>query len=169
MIKIKEHFDLWDIWRLRNPDVKRFTFRQKYASGFIQRRLDYFFISNSPQDVITHADFFAALSTDHSPVNISISKSKNCIHGHGFWKFNSSLLSDQNYVTKAKNLIQTFQSNQDFVLNAQLKWELLKYEIRKFTINYSKKLAKERKENKTLLVNKLKELEGNLNTEDNIQ
>ena len=45
----------------------------------------------------------------------------------------------------------------------------MKYEIRKFTINYSKRLAKEWKENKSLLENKLKELEGNLNTEDNIQ
>ena len=45
----------------------------------------------------------------------------------------------------------------------------MKYEIRNFTIDYSKKLAKEWKENKTLLENKLKELEGNLNTEDNIQ
>ena len=45
----------------------------------------------------------------------------------------------------------------------------MKYKIREFTINYSKKLGKEQKENKTLLENKLKELEGNLNTEDNIQ
>ena len=44
----------------------------------------------------------------------------------------------------------------------------MKYEIQKFAINYCKKLAKERKE-KTLLENKLKELEGNLNTEENIQ
>ena len=64
LIKIKEHFDLCDIWRLRNPDVKQFTFRQKHASGFIQRRLDYLFIPNSLQDVITHADFFAALSAN---------------------------------------------------------------------------------------------------------
>ena len=149
--------------------MKQFTFRQKHASGFIQRRLDYFFISNSLQDVITHADFFTALSTDHSPVTISIPKSKNRIHGHSFWKFNSSLLSDQNYVTKTKNLIQTFHSNQNFTPNAQLKWELLKYQIQKFTMNYSKKLAKERRKNKTLLQNKLKELEGNLNAEDNIQ
>ena len=99
--------------------MKQFTFRQKHASGFIQRRLDYFFISNSLQDVITHADFFTALSTDHSPVTISIPKSKNRIHGHSFWKFSSS--------------------------------------------------AKERRKNKTLLQNKLKELEGNLNAEDNIQ
>ena len=45
----------------------------------------------------------------------------------------------------------------------------MKYENRKFTINYSKKLAKERKENKTLLESKLKKVGGNLNTEDNIQ
>ena len=33
-----------------------------------------FFISNSLQEVITLADFFAALSADHSPVTISNSK-----------------------------------------------------------------------------------------------
>ena len=65
--------------------------------------------------------------------------------------------------------MQTFHSNQNFIPNAQLKSELLKYEIQKFTITYSKKLAKERKENKTLLENKVRELEGNLNIEDNIQ
>ena len=76
LIKIKEHFDLCDILRLRNPDSKQFNFRQKYASSFIRRRLDYFFTSNSPEDMTTHANFFAALSTDHSPVTISISKKK---------------------------------------------------------------------------------------------
>ena len=45
----------------------------------------------------------------------------------------------------------------------------MKHEIQNFTIDYSKKLAKERKKNKTLLENKLKELEVNLNTEDNVQ
>ena len=44
----------------------------------------------------------------------------------------------------------------------------MKYEIQNFTIDYSKKLAKEGKK-KTLLENKLKELEVNLNTEDNVQ
>ena len=108
--------------------------------------------------------FFVALSTDHSPVIISISKNKNRIHGHGFWKFNSSLLSDQNYVRK--NLIQTFHSNQNFILNAQLKWEFLKYEIR--PLNIPKNLQKNGKKI-TLLENRLKELESKLNTEDNIQ
>ena len=45
----------------------------------------------------------------------------------------------------------------------------MEYKIQKFTIKYSTKLAKEQKENKALVDNKLKVLESNLNTEDSIQ
>ena len=76
------------------------------------------------------------------------------------------MLSDQNYVRQTKNLTQTIHSNQNFIPNVQLKWDLLKHEIQKFTINYSKKLAKERKENETSLENKLKELQDILNTKE---
>ena len=50
LIQIKKKFNLCDMWRIRNPKIKRFTFRQQHISGFIQRRLDYFFVSNLPQD-----------------------------------------------------------------------------------------------------------------------
>ena len=49
LIQITENLDLCDIWRIRNPKRKPFTFRQHHSTGFIQRRLDYFFISNSLQ------------------------------------------------------------------------------------------------------------------------
>ena len=45
-IELKEKFDLCDIWRIRNPKTKRYTFRQKHDFGLIQRRFDYFYISN---------------------------------------------------------------------------------------------------------------------------
>ena len=40
---------------------------------------------------------------------------------------------------------------------------VLKYEIRKFTINFSKKLVKEENKNRNFLEKKLKKLEKNLN------
>ena len=40
IIGLKNTFELWDIWRLRNPDIKRFTFQQNHRAGFIQHRLD---------------------------------------------------------------------------------------------------------------------------------
>ena len=46
--------------------------------------------------------------------------------------------------------------------NLQTKWEFLKYKIRKFTINYSKTIAKKRKKQRINLELKLKNLENNL-------
>ena len=42
--------DLIDIWRVRNPTEKRFTWRQK--TPIIQRRLDYWLVNDSLQDDI---------------------------------------------------------------------------------------------------------------------
>ena len=42
--------DLCDIYRMRNPETKRFTWRRK--TSFKQRRLDYFLISDCLQEVV---------------------------------------------------------------------------------------------------------------------
>ena len=41
-------YDLVDIWRIRNPETKRFTWRQR--NPLIQRRLDYWLISDVCQE-----------------------------------------------------------------------------------------------------------------------
>ena len=75
-IKLKEKFDLCDIWRIRNPKTKRYTFRQKHVSGLIQRRLDYFYISNSMQVSVKNTDVLASLLTDHLPITFSYCKNE---------------------------------------------------------------------------------------------
>ena len=45
LIQLKGSHDFCDIWRIRNPVMSTFTFKQKHCTGFIQRRLDYSFIS----------------------------------------------------------------------------------------------------------------------------
>ena len=57
-IQIKEKSDLWNIWRNRNPKIKYFTFRQQHISGFIQRRLDYFLVSNLLQESLIKCKFW---------------------------------------------------------------------------------------------------------------
>ena len=52
--------------------------------------------------------------------------------------------------------------------NRQLKWELLKYEGRKFTLNYTKQIAKEKWQQRIKLENQLKILEKNLDEDDNL-
>ena len=54
-------------------------------------------------------------------------------------------------------------------MNAQLKWELLKYEILKFTIHYTKHQAKERRKQQAYLESELKKFENNLESSDNLR
>ena len=54
-------------------------------------------------------------------------------------------------------------------MKAQLKWKLLKYEIRKFTIDYTKCKVKERREQQAYLDFELKKLENNLEISENVR
>jgi len=64
---IIEH-DLVDIWRIHNPTDMRFTWRQK--SPLIQRRLDYWLISNDLQEDVESVEIITAIkSLCHYTVN----------------------------------------------------------------------------------------------------
>ena len=51
----------------------------------------------------------------------------------------------------------------------QVRWEFLKYEIRKFSIEFSKLQAQNTKKEKMFLENKLKKLENNTNCMENLE
>ena len=81
LIELKESYDLCDIWRVRNMKSRQFTFTQQHSSGFIQHRLDYIFISNTLQELVTMTEILIPISTDHSPVILSLSKGNDCLRG----------------------------------------------------------------------------------------
>ena len=65
-------------------------------------------------------------------------------------------------------MICSFCTVNKFLSNCQLKWELLKYEVWKFTINYTKQIAKEKWQQRTIPENQLKIFEKNLDEDDNL-
>ena len=134
-VHINEKLDVCDILRVRFPNLKRFTFC----------RLDYIFLSNNLQEFVTNIDIIPAFLSDHSPVLATIDTNNDPSRGRYGWKFNSSLLNDPVFIATQKdnitNTINSFEANS----NPHLKWEILKYEIRKFCISYSK--AKNRQKN----------------------
>ena len=143
IFELKETYNLTDVWRIRNPKVKQYTFRQKHVSGFLQRRLDYFFISNNIQEFILDTNIIPSISSDHSSILISFSKDKQNNKSSGFWKFNNSLLSDDIFKEELKKHIQNIKNDNELSNDSQIKWEFLKYQIRKFTIRLSKMRTKE--------------------------
>ena len=147
IIKIQEQYSFCDIWRIRNPFKKRFTFRQNHFPGFFQLRLDYIFISSNMQEFSDHVDILPGLSTDHSAVVVTLMDENEFERGPGLWKFNSSLLCDQIFTSSLKIHIEEIKNefNSDCDIDDQIKWELIKYKIRNFSLKFSKKRALERK------------------------
>ena len=58
--------DLVDIWRIRNPESNHYTQRKK--TPMTQRRLDYFFVSDSFQDSVHEVKILTGIQSDHSPI-----------------------------------------------------------------------------------------------------
>ena len=66
--------------------------------------------------------------------------------GKGSGKFHNSLTSNVEYVEKVENQIfETLRMfDQDNIIDKHLRWQYLKYEIRRFTMNFSENFVKEK-------------------------
>ena len=140
-----------------------YTWRNK--SFKIQCRLDFFLISKKLNDLTENCKILYAPETDHSATLIHV-KSDELRHnkGPGFWKFNQSLLKDEIYVSRLRTdrtEIPNFRKKYSNVEDLTLKWDLIKMEIRGFTIKYSKNKAKKRKSTEIHLQNQINEKQPN--------
>ena len=132
------------IWRIRNPKEKRFTWRQK--TPVIQRRLDYGLVSS----------VIPSLKSNHSTIVLSLNGTENGPRGPSYWKLNSSLLDDMEYVSLINTKYRLWNDEFKDVKDPRVFCDLMKYKIRQESIFYSKMKAKERR-------SKMATLEARLN------
>ena len=136
-----------DAWRVLNPDKLRYTWRQKKPE--IHCRLDFLLVSESLMSRVTCADISTGYKTDHSMVTINIAFHSNP-RGPGFWKLNTSFLTEKDYTTQIRTVIaQVYEeSKNDDNVNDALLWEMIKLKIREKSMQYAaaKKAKISRKE-----------------------
>ena len=152
-------YDLVDIWRIRNPETKRFTWRQK--NPLIQRRLDYWLISDVCQEDIDKPDIISSINSDHSAIVLHFNNIDRQKHGPSFWKFNASLEEDANYVKLLNESLPTWLGEFKDITDKRILWDLIKYRIRQVSIKYSKEKARKRREKITNIEASLKTCKEN--------
>ena len=106
------------------------------------------------------------------PVPLSLgrlfnAKVKQQNRGPGFWKFNNSLLRDEAYVNELRKNVKLYTAKYESIDDKGLKWDLIKMEIRGFTVKYTKVKAKRRKNDELILQNKINELQLKLESNPN--
>ena len=151
-----EENSLIDIWRQMHPNLNRYTYHQQRPSKSFTR-LDFFLISQGLAGFVDASSIQPAYCTDHSMITLSLNL-LNHPRGRGFWKLNSTLLQDPEYVTRIKTTIRETEE-QNSTANKQTLWELVKYQMRQETIKHAS--LKKKKTN-----NKLKTLEETLHRLD---
>ena len=158
---IQENLDLTDIWRDLNPEVKRYSWRRNRPE--VQCRLDFFLVSLSIAGRVSNADILPAYKTDHSLRKIDIKYHSNP-RGPGFWKLNSALLSEADYVNAIKSTIDEtaseYENNEE--VDEVLLWEMIKLKFRDASIKYSKVKIKKMKNEEANIESALAALEEQL-------
>lgn len=119
------NYDLVDIWRMRNPGSKLFTWKHME---------------------VEEANIKTAVRTDHSAITISFNSLHEQTRGPSYWKFNSSLVNDENYVLVVNQKLPEWLQEFKEVEDKRVLWDLIKYRMRQFTLRYSKENARKRKQ-----------------------
>ena len=110
---LTEELTLADVWRENNPESRRYTWRK--PTPLKQSRLDYFLLSEYLYWYFEDADILPGYRSDHSMVTLVLKFGKN-EKKNTFWKFNSSLLKDIQYVeeinSEISNVIKEYATDE---------------------------------------------------------
>jgi exonuclease III len=144
ILSFLETENLVDIWRVFNPSARIFTWHR----GTKQKsRLDYFFTAEHLLNIAINTEILPGIHSDHSLLKLTIGNASERT-GRGFWKFNTSLLHDEEYVKNIKNIIRSTGETYSNINDKGLIWEMIKLNVRNYTIPYS--AIKKKKQNELL-------------------
>ena len=159
---IIENNDLCNIWRLKNPHKKVFTWHSNTQPP-IFCRLDYFLISQDIANCLAECNISPGFKSDHSLISIQFD-----IHSHsrGPGYFNNSYLFEQEYQRCIRtSLLEIAHINRE--ANPNILLEIMNGSIRDETIKYASKINRKKKEQEETLKSRIAELEQQLTINSN--
>ena len=126
-----------------------------------------FLVSSDIESFVQSTDIGISYRSDHSPIHIEL-KFFNQSRGRGTWKFNNSLLQDDDFIKRVKSdinsVVQEYEcdsqvdldnSEKEFHISGQLLWEMIKMKIRGSAISVSSFKKKQRDKQEKELQDKL--------------
>ena len=147
--------NLVDVWRDKNPEEKFYTwFRAKPEPAMT--RLDFFLLHHVLVPLVSATDIVENTFSDHSMITMYIQLEENH-KGPGFWRLNTSLLTDETYIERVSEVIQDVLGQQFKDIRA--KWNFLKLKFKEFSIQYSARKKKARDNLLSALERKMRQVQ----------
>ena len=171
---MNSELELVDSFRQFHPNLRRFSWRKK--SPFKQARFDYFLTSKNLTDLIDSCEILPSYRSDHSILKLEITINHFKI-GCGIWKFNNSLLKNQEYLGIVNRIIEEEKlkycppvysheyikenfDNITFTISDESFLEMLFLRIRGETIKFATHLKRKQNQEENLLRAEIDNLES---------
>lgn len=87
---------------------------------------------------VKKVDIQTSIAPDHKTILLSLIWPEDTPRGPSFWKFNNTLLQDEDYIKNIHDSYPQLRQKYSDVNDKRIFWELLKMEIRSITIAFSK-------------------------------
>ena len=161
LMTMMKEFDLVDVYREKNPTNKSYTYESKALK--LCSRIDFFLIPQHQISWVEQIETVVSNAPDHKAVKLKLNGSNNK-RGPGLWKFNNSLLDDEDYVTLIRENYSPISEKYSGQEDKRLKWELVKMELRGLTIPYAINKAKNIRRKERDLQKRLDDLDQSISS-----
>ena len=138
--EILEENYLEDIYRVKNPNTKVYTWTRKNAK--IGSRIDMWFTQQGWEHKISKVKCCVAVKTDHKALCLKMQTDIEQ-RGPGLWKLNNQHLQNQDFKTGVQQIIKEVEEGSEDEIK---KWVKFKREVMKFSRHYGKQKAKKFKD-----------------------
>ena len=159
MTQLLELLDIADIWRIRHPSTKQKTRCEKTRFGNKQTRTDNFLISQHLGFTTKSVEILPSIKSNHSLLKLSLWSEGVAKQGRDWWKMNTSILSDNKYISLVSSTIKHAKTDLINLSNKDIAWDYIKCRI--CTESITDSIKKKTKSEKLLekLTKQLEDLE----------
>ena len=160
ILELMAEYMLTDSWRARHENDREYSWWQRLEDGTLKKasRIDLCLITPGLMQQLHDIYFINSEQTDHRAL-IAVFDMKSEDRGPGYWKFNSSLLTNSTVVEQIrKEIAADIRSVSS--KNPEEAWEIIKKRIKKTAMRIARKEASE----KNLLISQLNEIISDLET-----
>ena len=126
---------LTDVWRELHQDARDYSFFSNVHNSY--SRIDYAFVYSKYMYMIEQCEMSPIILSDHARICLTIKfKGNNSFSKQ--WKFDNSLLQDEEFILKMRTWIKNYiDENNDPLINPNTIWEAAKATLRGLIISYS--------------------------------
>ena len=159
-----ERRDLIDAWRKLHPRSREYSW---FNSDFtLASRLDKFFISSKMLSSIRSCEISPCCFSDHDYVTLCLEFDQAQVRGPGLWKFNASLLQDNEFCAIIEDRISYLSSCIDYFPSVKSWWDFFKTSLKSEIVFFSRIRRRCLSRERVFLVNRLVSLKRRLTSGD---